>query len=522
MSKRNHIRHNITMGRVLHMVMVIGTILIILAMVVALALYRPLEDMVDSSEVKSVSYTGMVDQTQLISYCPERMQLPDAGDFGDKDFQASSGDLASSARYGAFGTAYSASINSLGADQESAIDMSQPDTSDNGSVMIASGDADDGSRLQETRLLASQSGSGAVSAMASWATTGDLKGLAASPCVTPQVTQTLVLPDTQTGTSQHLVLANPSAKSTSVQLTIWGTSKPGQLTLSTNSTVTVKAASEQIVDLAAAAPDEDGLYVTVSSQDSPVAAVVRVVKMDGLSARGSEFVTASETSSSTGVLAGVDAGEGVSLTLFGHENSSVSLSWITKEGSTPITDEKILDAAQIRADTVTHVELGDAPEDALALAYSASNEVWAMAQVRQGGEDNQEDVSYLDALHASASAAAALPANLDAKLTLVNPSNRRDTATVTVYSESGEVAGTREVSLDAEHATRINLSDMAKNAAALQVEQRGDEPTLVWNVTFEQPDVNAASVAGIAAISPTSLEPSSQRIVSILDDLIVR
>ena len=522
MSTRNHNPLGSTSRRILRFLMVIGTILLILAMVVALAFYRPLENLVDTSDIERASYASTVDQTELMSYCPARMELPDTGEFGDEDFQASSGNLASSARYGAFGTAYSSSIFSLNGTTETALDMKNPDTTDTAGAMIHSGDADDGARLQETRLLASESGSGASSAIASWATKGDLKGLAASECVTPQTTQTLVLPDTQTGTSQHLVLANPSAKSTSVRLSIWGTSEAGQLSLATNSTLTVGAASEQIVDLAAASPDEDGLFVIVNSEDSPVAAVVRVVKMDGLDVRGSEFITASQTSSSSSVLAGMRVDDKVSLTLFSHESSSVSFSWLTKDDQIPITDAKILDSAQIRADTVSHVELGDVPEDVLALAYSATGDVWVMAQVIRDGRDGQQDVSYLDALRPSSSSAAALPANVNAKLTLVNPSNSHNTATLTVFSHSGKLAGKKRVSLDAQHAMRIKVSDIAKDAAAVKVEQDDSAPTMVWDVTFEQPDVNKASLAGIAAISPTPLQPSRQRIVSILDDMVVR
>ena len=44
-----------------------------------------------------------------------------------------------------------------------------------------------------------------------------------------------------------------------------------------------------VLNLAAAASGQDALYVTVSSVDTPVAAVVRTIAMDGLVAKGSDY-----------------------------------------------------------------------------------------------------------------------------------------------------------------------------------------------------------------------------------------
>lgn len=76
---------------------------------------------------------------------------------------------------------------------------------------MASGNVDDGSRLQDTRLLTASNGTGAVSVM-SWATDGDLKGVSAASCVVPALKQAFLLSGTKTGLTQQLVVANPSAR----------------------------------------------------------------------------------------------------------------------------------------------------------------------------------------------------------------------------------------------------------------------------------------------------------------------
>ena len=105
---------------------------------------------------------------------------------------------------------------------------------------------------------------------------------------------------------------------------------------------------------------------------------------------------------------------------------------------------------------------------------------------------------------------------------MVNTSNAEHAATLTVYSQSGAVAGMREVSLNANQAQRIRITDIAKDAGAIQLDQENAGSQLLWNVTAQQPEVNDALLAGITAISPTPLEPSRQNIVSILDDRVIR
>lgn len=96
-----------------------------------------------------------------------------------------------------------------------------------------------------------------------------MKGVSAASCVVPALKQSLMVSGTKTGMTQQLVVANPSAKATSVNIKVWGSDKSGALALSTGSTLTVGAGKESVLNLAAAASGQDALYVTVSSVDTP-------------------------------------------------------------------------------------------------------------------------------------------------------------------------------------------------------------------------------------------------------------
>ena len=86
-------------------------------------------------------------------YCPAQMGLADTGTYGDREFQASVGDLASSARYAAFGSIFHAQVSPLGDDSKSTVLQGpQSDDADStaDSVVVASSDSAEAPQVFET------------------------------------------------------------------------------------------------------------------------------------------------------------------------------------------------------------------------------------------------------------------------------------------------------------------------------------------------------------------------------------
>ncbi|MFR2313758.1 MAG: DUF5719 family protein [Bifidobacterium sp.] len=128
----------------------------------------------------------------------------------------------SSARYASFGSVFRSSVGLLGADEAtSSLVLNKDDAGSDDDIFMASGTVDDGAQLQNTRLLSASDGTGAASSVMSWATEGDLKGVSAASCVVPALKQSLMVSGTKTGMTQQLVVANPSAKATSVNIKVW-------------------------------------------------------------------------------------------------------------------------------------------------------------------------------------------------------------------------------------------------------------------------------------------------------------
>ena len=182
---------------------------IVAALIVGLAVL-PVEGVgADTAQVSNAQVRETVSPKQIVQYCPAQMGLADTEAFGDTEFQASVGNLQSRRRYAAFGSIFHAqSRNLTDADGVDAAVLESP-TRDDGAVAYVSSaqNANDPSVL-ETRVLSAQSGTGATGALASWATEGDIPGVAASACVSTQLLQRFLVPATTTGNTQQLMLAN--------------------------------------------------------------------------------------------------------------------------------------------------------------------------------------------------------------------------------------------------------------------------------------------------------------------------
>ncbi|MBT1162420.1 MULTISPECIES: DUF5719 family protein [Bifidobacterium] len=484
--------------------------LIVISLFAASVVLRPFSGIVDDTAGFGSQSSQQVSQLQLSSYCPARMSLADTGEFGDSQFRISSGNIASSARYAAFGSVYQSSVGSLAAtgDTTSLVSDGQSD------VLTTSGDVDQAATVLRTRLLESKSGTGTASSVASWATTGDLKGISAASCVGMSLSHQFLLSGTATGTTQQLVIANPSSKATAVQVEAWGTSGAGKLTLSTGESVTVRANGETTIDLSAAVPGQNGLYVSVSSRQSPIAAVVRTVSMDGLTSHGSEYVTPLADASATSVMPSVTEGDHVDLIAFGRTDSAVRLSWVTSKGLVSVSDERLT------AGTVAVIDAGRAPKDAMALVAVADKAIYASARIVRNGENGQEDFAMENASAAYESSAVAIPDGFEDEATFVNVGSADAKAVVKAYDSHGTLIGQEELALDANTAKRLDIMQTFPDAVAVRVDRSSGE--LHWGVSLSRNALDDASLAGVAYLPSTPLDELRETIRVDQDPSIVR
>lgn len=471
------------------------TLVLLVACLAALLVVRPLPAWVDRAAQSSSALEQTVSQRMVETYCPARMSLADTSQYGDSEFQVSQGDVASSSRYSAFGAIYRSTVSTLSG--ENSNDLKDSDPTDESAVHVMVGNADQGSLLQQTQLLEASQGTGVASATASWASQGDLRGLAATSCADSSLTHAFLLPGTQTGWSQQIVVANSSSQATSVSVQVWGTSQTGGLTLATSGSLTVNADGETVYDLSAAAANQDGLYVTLTSQRTPVHALVRVVAMNGLTAQGSDYVAETSEASQMIAIAGVKGVSSARVLLFADQNTSVSLSWITPNGLVAATSH------DVTASQVGVVDLGAPPADAVGVGVTADQPVRASVVVTRNGDGGQSDFAVLSSGEQSVYSAAAVPDQVEASLAVSNVTRADTSVTFDGYDADGRHVGAKDVTLGANCAQTISLSDLGDNVAVVRLHD--ERQTVSWNVMLQRQSLADAGVGAVAAIGSTPL-----------------
>lgn len=463
---------------------------------VALGAFDPLPGLVDP--VRATASQGtQVEQTLLESYCAPRMALADAGSYGDEQFKASVGDLASSGRYAAFGSFYAARLDTLDAVPEQSLPAA---SGDHASLLnFDQGSADDGKGMVlSAALLKAEAGSGAAGATASWATTGDLRGLAAAACVTPTMRQSFLLGSTSTGASQQLLLANPSDKSTVVTIKAWGTSQAGPLQLATNSQVTIQANAVATVSLSSALARQDAVYVTVTSAVTPVAALVRHTAADGLTPLGNEYALA-VSSGREATMPGIAPDDQATIRLFSEQATEATVSWMGAKGM------KEARKVTLPAGQVVYVTLGKVPADTNAVHVSAGEPVAADLTADRAGDDGQHDFALVNPGLAQERSAVAIPDGTTPTVTIANGSGKDATANLNWFDGSGKSMGTRRVTVGKGAVATLGADDMPDGAVAVAVDDAG--ATLSWSVRLTSGKLDDAGVAGVSVLAPTSLMP---------------
>ena len=376
----------------------IGIVLGVITMLVLIALFvvlvmAPIPNIwVDKVAASDNAIDQTVSPTQSETYCPAPIGLADTGTYGDSAFQATVGNLSTQARYAAFGSVYSATVSAIG--QKSSSDdvtLKDADSTDDSSVKTGAQKINQGARLINTRMLQAAAGTGTVGTIASWADDGDVRGISAASCVSTSLSQSFLLSDSTTGTTQQLIVSNLSTKPTTVDIAVWGSETAGKMALSTQSTLSVPAEGESSMELSAAVDGQHGLFVTVSSKETPIASVVRTVTMDGLTPKGSDFALPLPTASNASVAPSITAGDAVTAYLFAKADTSTGLSWITAKGLVPAKD------ATVTADKVTAIDLGEAPDGALGVMSTAEDAVSFSVKATRSGDSGQADFALVNA-----------------------------------------------------------------------------------------------------------------------------
>lgn len=444
-----------------------------------------------------------VTRSSLRLWCPSQIGLSDHQSYGDQQFAASQGDLTSLTSLAAIGSVFNSTISDLSGNSISSLSEGKS-AGDHGNASA--------SHFVDTSLLQDVEGTGLAGTTASWASRGDVAGLASSSCVSSALHESFLVPSTQAGNAHQLVVANDSSKATVVSVTVWGTKQSGALDSRVASQLTVGAHAQASFNLSAAAPNQAALYVRMVSSVTPVYAVVKSELSHGLSSHGVDYevplestVSSRSSASSPQVIAGLNPRQPTQVQLFSQSARLVRMWWLTDRGATnPST-------ISVDAQRVAVHNCGQAPAHARALVIDDPH-VFATAEQTSNGNSDQQDFASISSSRAEASSAIALPSQLQASIIIANPMNQSAHVHLSALQADGTSAGDRDVTVPAQSTVAVSPTTIAKTPLAI-VCQQSHSSHVHWALSLSSPTLTSKNVAGISVLTPTSLMPHIMQIL---------
>lgn len=453
--------------------------------------------------------THSVAQQESEVYCPSAMQLADTENYGDEDFQTSEGNLKSSSAKSIMGSLYAAEVTSIqGKNAQQWVSQTHDDADmTDSSVKYKESEAKE-SEVISTRTLKAKAFTGAAGTVMSWATTGDLKGISASNCIPFATQQSFFIPSSGTGWSQQLIVANSSDKSTTVSVSAYGAHDTTPLALATSSKVTVDAHEQTTVDLAAALDTRDAAYVSIESQSAPVAAVIRSVRMDGLTAKGSDYIEPLNPASDKQIIPAISGGKSVRLYVFGEHAGRVSVQFLGADGEIKSTD------ISYNRGRVYEQNL-DIPDDTQAISLSSTSDIQAsvMMYAISDDKDGQNDFAFAPAQTAHHAYGFAIPDKADVHFDITNPSQDEAKTRISGYNSEGKEVGSKNITLHARATARVKADDIAHDVAFITVGQRDDDSDksskVVVGATLSVAKLSESDVKARATITVPAMDKST-------------
>lgn len=304
-------------------------------------------------------------------------------------------------------------------------------------------------------LVANASGAlapGATTGQLARTSTGDLRGLAETPCVRPGSEFWFVGAGSQVGRHGRLYLTNAEQVEARVNVSLYD--ETGALSTESVRNVALAPDSQQILELDEFAPTSEQVAVHVDVVQGRAAAALRDdLATDGVPL-GVDWIPPAASPDTEVVVPAVAPGEGrreLHLLAPGDLTASVDLSLMGAGGTFQPMQQGALD---VEPGAVTEVDLTEvAAGEAVAVKLSSDEPVVASVRNEFGPADGRHDIAY-SAGASPLTGPAVIPHtpvgdDITASLLLSSAGTEPGRATVTVLNSGGEEVDSQEVTINA-------------------------------------------------------------------------
>jgi hypothetical protein len=222
------------------------------------------------------------------------------------------------------------------------------------------------------------------------ATTGSRRGVAALSCPAPTTEAWFVGGASTLGSLTELMLVNPGEVPALVDVTVWTATGPADPR--PGRSLPVPARSRLVVPLDRLAPDREQLALHVRTTRGQVAPALRVVRSDGRTPLGNDWVPAGLPPTRDLLVPGFPDGPGRRTALLanpGPDDARVGLALLTADGEVP------LEPVPVPAGTSVAVDLSEQLADtAAALQVTADVPVLAGGSVVDRGDGPVREIAF--------------------------------------------------------------------------------------------------------------------------------
>lgn len=347
---------------------------------------------------------------------------------------------------------------------------------------------------------------------------GDLSGLAITPCLPASNTVRLLGASTTLGHTAVLAVTNPSSTPASVSVSV-STAK-GIASEGAVQPFTLEAGATRTINLAGTARDTDALMVQVVSSGAPISATVSQQILRGVKPGGIDVLQPAGAASTTQLMVGVPLQDDAASAAVGRsedagdETPQVQIADISGQGTTATVTARGTDGTahvvakdvQISANAVAAVPLKGLPAGSYSIEVKAQDPVIASTRALRGSDVNgPRDVGYFASGDPLSTDQVVATPDLPGSSLRLFASETDATLTIAPVALDGSVGATRTVKVAAGTTQMLDVNSFGKVTGLRIGASGGDAYASI---------VATAGPAGLSAmlLPPTQDAPSSTKV----------
>lgn len=337
------------------------------------------------------------------------------------------------------------------------------------------------------------------------ASEGDLRGLAASPCLAVEAEHWLIGGETEPGSSAKLELVNPGDTPATARIDLWGS--VGELDPVGSQSVLVPAGERKHVLLEGLVPGESRIAAHVTASGGRIGAAIQDTRTQGLTPGGVDYVTPSAPPAKTQAIPGMvleDGAAGLRILSPRDEPTNITVHLVTPSGKVEVAD---LEDREIPGGVVADIPLTGVTDGTYSVVVESDDPVVASGYVDREGEDDRDpnDIGWMPSVPGEKEHLMTLPQEVEDIGFSVNVGALEDDAVAQVRLVTTDgVEDAEQLFLKPRESRTVSIKSKIDDEDVIGVLVEADEPVAAGMAITR--DLEPQTIALLPGISPAALD----------------